>query len=106
MTVPVLEDDNLRTEFRSGASVFAALDGVSFTLMPGETLGIVGESGCGKSVTSRSIMRLVPSPPGRIASGAVRLQGRNLLGLPEAEMRAETIVPPPLVPENEPPYAA
>ena len=86
--VPLLEVDNLRTEFRSGGSVFAAVDGVSFTLMPGETLGIVGESGCGKSVTSLSIMRLVPNPPGRIASGAVRLQGRNLLDLPEAEMRA------------------
>src|SRR6187402_3448478 len=88
MTTPLLEVDNLRTEFRSGGSVFAAVDGVSFTLMPGETLGIVGESGCGKSVTSLSIMRLVPNPPGRIASGAVRLQGRNLLDLPEAEMRA------------------
>ncbi|HTE80732.1 MAG TPA: ATP-binding cassette domain-containing protein, partial [Reyranella sp.] len=88
MTDPLLEVDNLRTEFRSGGSVFAAVDGVSFTLMPGETLGIVGESGCGKSVTSLSIMRLVPNPPGRIASGAVRLQGRNLLDLPEAEMRA------------------
>ena len=88
MTTPLLEVDNLRTEFRSGGSVFAAVDGVSFSLMPGETLGIVGESGCGKSVTSLSIMRLVPNPPGRIASGAVRLQGRNLLDLPEAEMRA------------------
>ena len=85
---PLLEVKNLRTEFRSGGSVFAAVDGVSFTLEPGETLGIVGESGCGKSVTSLSIMRLVPNPPGRIVAGEVRLQGRNLLDLPESEMRA------------------
>jgi oligopeptide/dipeptide ABC transporter ATP-binding protein len=87
-TVPLLEVENLRTEFRSGGSSFAAVDGVSFSLAPGETLGIVGESGCGKSVTSLSIMRLVPNPPGRITGGSVRLQGRNLLDLPEAEMRA------------------
>ena len=85
---PLLEIRDLRTEFRSGGSVFAAVDGVSFSLAEGETLGIVGESGCGKSVTSLSIMRLVPSPPGRIASGEIRLQGRNLLDLPESAMRA------------------
>ncbi len=85
---PLLEVKNLRTEFRSGGSVFAAVDGVSFTLAPGETLGIVGESGCGKSVTSLSIMRLVPNPPGKIAGGEVRLEGRNLLHLSENEMRA------------------
>ncbi|SJZ54583.1 peptide/nickel transport system ATP-binding protein [Enhydrobacter aerosaccus] len=84
---PLLEVDSLRTEFRSGGNTFAAVDGVSFTLAPGETLGIVGESGCGKSVTSLSIMRLVPNPPGHITGGAVRFQGRNLLNLPEAEMR-------------------
>ena len=82
---PLLQVESLRTEFRSGGSTVAAVDGVSFTLAPGETLGIVGESGCGKSVTSLSIMRLVA---GRITSGAVRLEGRNLLDLPEAEMRA------------------
>ncbi|MBS0518336.1 MAG: ABC transporter ATP-binding protein [Proteobacteria bacterium] len=87
MTAPLLEVDSLRTEFRSGGSTFAAVDGVTFSLAPGETLGIVGESGCGKSVTSLSIMRLVPNPPGRITGGAVRFQGRNLLNLPEAEMR-------------------
>ena len=85
---PLLEVEDLRTEFRSGGSVFAAVDGVSFSLAPGETLGIVGESGCGKTVTSLSIMRLVPSPPGRIAGGEIRFDGRNLLDLPEAEMRA------------------
>ena len=85
---PLLEVEDLRTEFRSGGSVFAAVDGVSFTLSPGETLGIVGESGCGKSVTSLSIMRLVPNPPGRVAAGSIRFEGRNLLELPETEMRA------------------
>ena len=68
--------------------MFAAVDGVSFTLSPGETLGIVGESGCGKSVTSLSIMRLVPNPPGRVAAGSIKFEGRNLLELPETEMRA------------------
>src|SRR5262245_40666462 len=86
--VPLLEVKNLRTEFRSGGSVFAAVDGVSFSLAPGETLGIVGKSGCGKSVTSLSIMRLVPDPPGRIAAGEIRLEGRNLLDLPESDMLA------------------
>ncbi|WP_298317655.1 ABC transporter ATP-binding protein [Reyranella sp.] len=78
----------LRTEFRSGGSSFAAVDGISFSLAPGETLGIVGESGCGKSVTSLSIMRLVPNPPGRITAGEIKLDGRNLLDLPESDMRA------------------
>ncbi len=85
---PLLEVKGLRTEFRSGGSSFAAVDGISFTLAPGETLGIVGESGCGKSVTSLSIMRLVPNPPGKITAGEIKLEGRNLLDLPESEMRA------------------
>ena len=85
---PLLDVKGLRTEFRSGGSSFAAVDGISFSLAPGETLGIVGESGCGKSVTSLSIMRLVPNPPGRITSGEIRLEGRNLLDLPESDMRA------------------
>jgi len=85
---PLLEVKGLRTEFRTGGSSFAAVDGISFSLAPGETLGIVGESGCGKSVTSLSIMRLVPNPPGRITAGEIRLEGRNLLDLPESDMRA------------------
>ena len=85
---PLLDVKGLRTEFRSGGSSFAAVDGISFTLAPGETLGIVGESGCGKSVTSLSIMRLVPNPPGKITAGEIKLEGRNLLDLPESEMRA------------------
>ena len=85
---PLLEVKGLRTEFRTGGSSFAAVDGISFSLAPGETLGIVGESGCGKSVTSLSIMRLVPNPPGRITAGEIRLEGRNLLEMPESDMRA------------------
>jgi peptide/nickel transport system ATP-binding protein len=64
-----------------------AVDGVSFHVIPGETLAIVGESGCGKSVTALSILRLIPSPPGRIVSGAIRFAGRDLLRLSEAQMR-------------------
>src|SRR5439155_25576379 len=64
-----------------------AVDGVSFHVIPGETLAIVGESGCGKSVTALSVLRLIPSPPGRIVSGAIRFAGRDLLGLSEAQMR-------------------
>jgi oligopeptide/dipeptide ABC transporter ATP-binding protein len=83
---PVLEVDNLQTHFFTAAGVIRAVDGVSYTVDAGETLGIVGESGCGKSVTSLSIMRLVASPPGRIVGGQVRLEGRDLLSLSEPEM--------------------
>jgi peptide/nickel transport system ATP-binding protein len=68
--------------------VTRAVDGVSFSIAPGETPAVVGESGCGKSVTSLWILRLVADPPGRIVSGSIRFQGRDLLALPEAEMRA------------------
>jgi|YNPBryunderm2012_1023409.scaffolds.fasta_scaffold04576_2 oligopeptide/dipeptide ABC transporter ATP-binding protein len=84
---PLLEIENLRTVFRSSAGDLPAVDGVSLSVRPGSTLGIVGESGCGKSVLSLSVMRLVPRP-GRIAGGAIRFDGRDLLALPEAEMRA------------------
>jgi oligopeptide transport system ATP-binding protein len=79
---------NLRTYFDEDHRVVRAVDGVSFDLARGETLGIVGESGSGKSVTNLSIMRLVPSPPGRFAGGEVIFDGRDLLSLPDAEMRA------------------
>src|SRR5437879_6835068 len=84
---PILEIADLRTWFFTRDGVVRAVDGVSFHVMPGETLAIVGESGCGKSVTALSILRLIPSPPGRIVSGTINFAGRNLLELSEAEMR-------------------
>jgi peptide/nickel transport system ATP-binding protein len=85
---PLLEVDGLKTHFFTRDGVVRAVDGVSFAVDPGETLAIVGESGCGKSVTSLSILRLIASPPGRIVAGALRFAGRDLLSLSEAEMRA------------------
>ncbi|HUZ62573.1 MAG TPA: ABC transporter ATP-binding protein [Acetobacteraceae bacterium] len=82
----LLEIENLQTHFGTPDGVVRAVDGLSFNIEAGETVAVVGESGCGKSVTSMSILRLVAEPPGRIA-GAIRFQGRNLLDLPEAEMR-------------------
>ena len=84
---PILDIADLRTWFFIRDGVVRAVDGVSFHVIPGETLAIVGESGCGKSVTALSILRLIPSPPGRIVSGAIRFAGRDLLRLSEAEMR-------------------
>ena len=86
-TVPLLEVRGLRTIFQTDDGEVTAVNGVSFAVNEGETLGIVGESGCGKSVTAFSILRLIPSPPGRIAGGEVLLRGRNLLDLSEDEMR-------------------
>ena len=85
---PLLEICDLHTEFRTGAGVVRAVDGVSYAVNAGETLAVVGESGCGKSVTALSILRLVPSPPGRIVGGTIRFQGTDLLTLSEAGMRA------------------
>src|ERR1700756_1766600 len=82
----LLEVEDLQTHFATPAGVVRAVEGVSFHIEAGETLGIVGESGCGKSVTAMSILRLIQEPPGRIA-GAVRFEGRNLLDVTEAEMR-------------------
>ena len=84
--MPLLEVDNLQTHFRTPDGINRSVDGLSFSVEAGETIAIVGESGCGKSVTANSILRLVPEPPGRIA-GAVRFEGRNLLDLPDREMR-------------------
>jgi peptide/nickel transport system ATP-binding protein len=84
---PLLEVEDLRTYFFTRDGVTRAVDGVSYSIKPGETLAIVGESGCGKSVTALSILRLIAAPPGRIVSGAIRFQGRNLLDLDEAAMR-------------------
>jgi peptide/nickel transport system ATP-binding protein len=84
---PLLEVTELRTWFFNREGVVRAVDGVSFQVIPGETLAIVGESGCGKTVTALSILRLIPSPPGRIVSGTIRFAGRDLLGLSAGEMR-------------------
>ena len=83
----LLEVDDLTTYFFTRDGVVRAVEGVSFRVMRGEVLAIVGESGCGKSVTSLSIMRLIASPPGRTVRGRVLFEGRNLLALPEPEMR-------------------
>ena len=87
-TVPLLAVENLKTHFYTSDGVVHAVDGVSYAVNAGETLAVVGESGCGKSVTALSILRLVPSPPGRIVAGTIRFQGADLLTLSEAEMRA------------------
>ena len=84
----LLEVDDLLTVFETPAGRVHAVDGVSFRLNKGGTLGIVGESGCGKSVMSLSLMRLLPSPPGRIERGRIVFEGRDLRALPEPEMRA------------------
>jgi peptide/nickel transport system ATP-binding protein len=84
--VNLLEVDNLRTHIRMRHSTVEAVDGVSLTIRPGETVGLVGESGCGKSLTGLSVMRLLP-PGGRIVSGSVKLAGRELTTLSDAEMR-------------------
>jgi peptide/nickel transport system ATP-binding protein len=84
---PLLVVDGLRTYFDLRYGVVKAVDGVSFALGPHETLAIVGESGCGKSITALSLMRLVPDPPGRIAGGSVKLDGIDLLTLSEEAMR-------------------
>jgi peptide/nickel transport system ATP-binding protein len=84
---PLLEVADLRTWFFTRDGIVRAVDGVSFHVTPGETLAIVGESGCGKSVTALSVLRLIPSPPGRVVSGKIRFAGRDLLDLSEAQMR-------------------
>ncbi len=87
MSEKLVEIRNLRTHFYTEDGVVPAVDGVSLYIKRGETLGVVGESGCGKSVTSLSIMRLIPNPPGKIVGGEILFNGENLLKKPEAEMR-------------------
>ena len=86
-TSEILRITDLTTEFRIPEGVVPAVNRVSFSLHAGETVCLVGESGCGKSVTALSIMRLIPDPPGRIVNGAIEFGGQNLLNLPEESMR-------------------
>jgi oligopeptide transport system ATP-binding protein len=87
VTEPILSVRDLRVEFRSEGRRLPAVDGVSFDLWPGRTLGLVGESGSGKSVTSLALLRLVPDPPGRITGGSIRFAGEDLLAQDPAAMR-------------------
>src|SRR5438105_14666239 len=84
---PVLTVEGLKTYFFTRQGVVKAVDDVSFALKRGETLAIVGESGCGKSITALSLMRLIPEPPGRIVAGTIMLEDRELLALDEEAMR-------------------
>ncbi len=83
----LLKVENLKTYFFTHEGTVKAVDGISFSINRGETLGLVGESGCGKSVTALSIMRLIPHPPGKIVSGEIYSEGKNLLKYNEKEMR-------------------
>ena len=86
--VPILAIDNLHTRFFTRDGVVRAIEGLSLTVQAGEVLGIVGESGCGKSVTALSVMRLIPPQSGRIVQGSVRFEGKDLAALDESEMRS------------------
>jgi oligopeptide/dipeptide ABC transporter ATP-binding protein len=86
MANPLLTVNNLRVDFQTESGLVKAVDGVSFELEAGEILGLVGESGCGKSVTALSLLRLIPTPPGRISSGEIIWHGRDLLQAPSAEL--------------------
>ena len=88
MTEYLLAIENLKTYFYTREGVVPAVDGVNLTIKPGGTLALVGESGCGKSVTALSIMRLIPRPPGKIVEGRIMFNGENLLEKTESEMRA------------------
>jgi len=88
VTARLLEIRGLVTQFATDDGVVRAIDGVDLAIDRGETLGVVGESGCGKSVTALSVMKLIPTPPGRIVAGQILWQGRDLVPLGAAEMRA------------------
>jgi oligopeptide/dipeptide ABC transporter ATP-binding protein len=87
MPSPLLEVKNLHTTFRTEEGSFNAVDNISFHINHGETLGVVGESGCGKSVTALSIMRLIPNPPGEITAGEIWVDGQDIIRIHEKEMR-------------------
>ncbi len=83
----LLEIENLQTHFFTSAGVVKAVDGITYDVTPGETVAVVGESGCGKSVGAMSILRLIPDPPGKIVGGSIRFDGKDLLALSDADMR-------------------
>ncbi|HEX9701954.1 MAG TPA: ABC transporter ATP-binding protein, partial [Rhodospirillales bacterium] len=83
----LLEVKNLKTQFFTSAGIVRAVDGISYTVEEGETVALVGESGCGKSVSALSILRLIPWPPGKIVDGEINFAGRNLLALSDKEIR-------------------
>ena len=85
--VKLLEVRNLRTHFNTEDGVARAVDGVSFSVDRGETLGVVGESGCGKSVTALSVMGLIPNPPGKIVGGEILFDGTELVGMDDQGLR-------------------
>jgi len=85
---PLLTVDNLKTQFFTQDGVVKAVDDVSFYVMPGETLGVVGESGCGKSQTGLSIMRLIPNPPGKIVNGEIIFNGQDILQMSDEQVRS------------------
>src|SRR6478736_4501963 len=87
MPDPLLQVKDLNVAFDTERGQVRPVRGVSFSIFPGQTVALVGESGCGKSVTALSILRLIPQPPGRVLGGEVRLDGRDLPGLSEREMR-------------------
>ncbi|NQU67504.1 MAG: ABC transporter ATP-binding protein [Candidatus Marinimicrobia bacterium] len=87
MSEPIIQVKHLKTYFKTDEGLAKAVDDVSFEVFPGETLGIVGESGCGKSVTALSIMRLIQTPPGQFAGGAIFFKDRDILKLPDEELR-------------------
>ena len=86
-STPIIKVQNLKTYFNTDDGIAQAVDDVSFDVFPGETLGIVGESGCGKSVTALSIMRLIPQPPGIYAGGKIFYKGENVLEMPDHKLR-------------------
>ncbi|TGV08167.1 ABC transporter ATP-binding protein, partial [Mesorhizobium sp. M00.F.Ca.ET.186.01.1.1] len=87
MSDPVLQIENLQTHFFTDRGQIPAVDGVTITVNKGEVVGIVGESGCGKSVTSLSVMKLVPNPPGKIVGGTIKFKGEDLVTANEKRMR-------------------
>ena len=89
MTDAVVQIKGLKTHFFTEEGIVKAVDGVDLEIQPGETLGLVGESGCGKTVTAKSILRLIPDPPGKVVAGEIYFQGLDLLHLDKTRLRKE-----------------